>query len=146
MPDIPKSLEELPTSSPRWVGKSVPRVEDPVLLTGRAEFIDNVTLPGLLHCAMLRSPYAHARIQRIDVSEAEKLPGVVAIVTGEDAQRWTDPAATVPNGWGTHCLAADKVRFAGEPVAAVAAASRYVAEDAIELIRVEDDRLPPLIA
>src|SRR3972149_2352919 len=100
MPDIPKSLEELPVSSPRWVGNSVPRVEDPVLLTGRAEFIDNVTLPGMLHCAILRSPYAHARVKSVDVSEAMKLPGVVAFVTGEDAKKWTRPSPTSPPGRG----------------------------------------------
>ena len=75
----------------------------------------------MLHCAILRSPVAHARIATIDVSAAEKLPGVVAVVTGEDAQRWSSPAAAVPEGWGTHCLPTDKVRFVGEPVAAVAA-------------------------
>ncbi len=145
MADIPKSLDELPVSAPKFVGKSVPRVEDPQLLTGRAEFVDNVTLPGMLHCAILRSPHAHARVTRVDVSEAAKLPGVVAIVTGEDAQRWTRPAATSPPGWGTHCLAVEKVRFVGEPVAAVAATSRYVAEDALELIEVDYEPLPATV-
>ena len=140
--EIPKAFSDLPTSSPRWIGRSVNRVEDPLLLTGRAEFIDNVTLPGMLHCAILRSPYAHARIQGIDVSEAEKLPGVVVIVTGEDAERWTQPGMTMPENWGTRCLATDKVRFVGEPVAAVAATSRYLAEDALELIQVEYEPLP----
>src|SRR6185369_16262389 len=125
----PKSIEDLPNSAPRFVGKAVNRVEDPQLLTGRTEFIDNVTLSGMLHCAILRSPHAHARITAIDVSAAAALPGVVAIVTGEDARRWSQPVMTVPPGWGTHCLATDKVRFVGEPVAAVAAVSRYVAED-----------------
>ncbi|MFQ5668606.1 MAG: hypothetical protein ACE5I7_19545, partial [Candidatus Binatia bacterium] len=69
--EIPKSIAELPTGTPRFVGKAVNRVEDPQLLTGRAEFIDNVTLPGMLHCAILRSPHAHARVTSVDVSEAE---------------------------------------------------------------------------
>src|SRR3972149_556939 len=146
MPDIPKSLEELPTSSPRWVGKSVPRVEDPVLLAGRAEFIDNVTLPGMLHCAILRSPYAHARVKSVDVSAAMTVPGVVAFVTGDDAKQWTRPSPTSPPGWGSHCLAVDKVRFVGEPVAAVAATSRYVAEDALGLIRGDSEPLPTAVA
>jgi carbon-monoxide dehydrogenase large subunit len=120
----------------------VNRIEDPQLLTGRAEFIDNLDRPGMLHCAILRSPCAHARIVRIDTRAAEQLAGVVAVVTGEDARRWSNPAATVPPGWGTYCLATDKVRFVGEPVAAVAAVSRYVAEDALELIDVEYDSLP----
>jgi CO/xanthine dehydrogenase Mo-binding subunit len=138
---IPKRLEDLPTSSLRWVGREVKRIEDPELLTGRTQFIDNVVLPGMLHCAILRSPLAHARIASIDVSAAEGLPGVAVVISGEDALRWSFPAATSPEGWGSHCLATDKVRFAGEPVAAVAATSRYLAEDALELIVVDYEPL-----
>src|SRR3990172_3866410 len=105
---IPKRLQDLPISSPRFVGRSVRRLEDPSLVTGRTEFIDNVQLPGMLHCAILRSLSPHARIARVDASAAERLPGVVAVVTGEDALRWSFPTATVPEGWGTHCLATDK--------------------------------------
>ncbi len=142
--EIPKTLAGLPTSAPRFVGKPTPRVEDPVLVSGRAEFIDNVAVPGMLHCAILRSPLAHARIARIDTRRAEAMPGVFAVVTGEDALRTTAPLATIPDGWGVHCLAARKVRFVGEPVAAVAAASRYLAEDALEPIDVEYEPLPPV--
>ena len=142
--EIPKTLAGLPTSAPRFVGKPTPRVEDPVLVSGRAEFIDNVAVPGMLHCAILRSPLAHARIARIDTRRAEAMPGVFAVVTGEDALRTTAPLATIPDGWGVHCLAARKVRFVGEPVAAVAAASRYLAEDALEQIDVEYEPLPPV--
>jgi CO/xanthine dehydrogenase Mo-binding subunit len=138
---IPNSVDELPNSAPRYIGRGVVRVEDAGLVTGRTEFIDNVTRTGMLHCAILRSPIAHARIGKIDVSAAEALPGVVAVVTGEDAARWSHPAAAVPEGWGLHCLPTDKVRFVGEPVAAVAATSRYVAEDALELIEVEYEAL-----
>ena len=60
---IPNSLEELPVSEIRWIGKGVERLEDPSLVTGRTEFIDNVVLPGMLHCAILRSPLAHAKIE-----------------------------------------------------------------------------------
>ena len=143
--EIPKSLDALPNSAPRYVGRAVERLEDPQLLTGQTEFIDNVVLPRMLHCAMLRSPHAHARVTAVDVAEAEKLPGVLAVVTGADAARWSNPVMTVPPGWGTHCLATDKVRFVGEPVAAVAAISRYVAEDAIELIAVDYEPLPPVV-
>jgi len=139
--DIPKSFEGLPTSSPRHIGRGRRRVEDPALLTGRTQFVDDVELPRMLHCAILRSPFAHAKITGIDTRAAEALPGVVAIVTGEDALRWSHPAQSSPEGWGTHCLATDAVRYVGEPVAAVAAISRYVAEDAIELITVEYDPL-----
>jgi len=138
---IPKSLDELPISAPRYIGRGVKRIEDAGLITGRTEFIDNATRTGMLHCAILRSPIAHARIERIDVSAAEALPGVVAAVTGEDAARWSHPAAAVPEGWGRHCLPADKVCFVGEPLAAVAATSRYVAEDALELIEVDYEPL-----
>ncbi len=141
----PRSPEDLPASARRFVGKEVNRVEDPHLVTGQAPFIDNLSQPGMLHCAFLRSPYAHARIKSIDTSEAERLPGVVAVVTGEDAKRMTNPVPTVPEGWGSYCLATDKVRFVGEPVAAVAAESRYIAEDAVELIQVEYEPLPPVV-
>ena len=139
--EIPKRLEDLPTSSPRWVGQAVNRIEDPELLTGRTPFVDNLSLPGMLHCAILRSPFAHARIASIDVSAAEALPGVAAVISGEDALRWSFPATTSPEGWGCHCLATEKVRFVGEPVAAVAATSRYVAEDALEQIVVDYEPL-----
>ena len=76
---IPNSLEELPVSEIRWIGKGVERLEDPSLVTGRTEFIDNVVLPGMLHCAILRSPFARARIESIDTSAAEAIPGVEAI-------------------------------------------------------------------
>ena len=142
--EIPKRLEDLPTSAPRWVGQRVHRKEDAALLTGRTEFIDDVVLPGMLHCAILRSPFPHARVAKIDTREAEALPGVVAVVTGEDALRWSHPAVTAPDGWGTHCIAGHKVRYVGEPVAAVAATSRYVAEDALERIEVDYDPLDPV--
>src|SRR5512140_3265971 len=143
--EIPKSLSDLPNSAPRFIGKAVNRVEDPQLLTGRTAFIDNVTLSGMLHCAILRSPHAHARIKSIDVSAAAKLPGVFTIVSGEDATRWSQRMTTVPKNWGAFCLATDKVRFVGEPVAAVAASSRYVAEDALELIDVDYEVLPAVV-
>jgi len=123
----------------------VPRVEDAELLTGRTEFIDNVALPGMLHCAILRSPHPHARIAKVDTGEAQRLPGVVAVATGEDARRWTHAAATAPPGWGAYCLAVGKVRFVGEPVAAVAATTRALAEDAIERIEVAYELLPSVM-
>ena len=143
--EIPKTIAELPTTEARFIGKPVQRIEDPLLVSGRTEFIDNAALPGMLHCAILRSPFPHARIVRIDTSRAEALPGVRVVVTGEDARRWTAPLATIPDGWGVHCLAVGKVRFVGEPVAAVAATSRYVAEDALELIDVEYEALVPVV-
>ena len=138
---IPGKLEELPTENRRFVGRRVRRKEDPLLLTGRIEFLDDIKLPGMLHCAILRSPFARARIERIDTQAAEALPGVAAVVTGDDALRWSYPAASSPDGWGGHCLPASEVRFVGEPVAAVAATSRALAEDALEAIEIEYEPL-----
>lgn len=145
MDKLPHHPSELPTMQPRYVGKDVPRVEDATLLSGRAEFTDNVKLPGMLHAAILRSPYTHARIKRVDVSRAASLPGVIAILTGEDAKQWSEPVPGMPMGWAGHCVAADKARFAGDPIAAVAAVSRYIAEDALDQIAVDYEMLPPVV-
>jgi CO/xanthine dehydrogenase Mo-binding subunit len=141
---IPTAPDQLPGGEPRYIGKSVNRVEDPALVSGSAQFIDNLSLPGMLHCAILRSPHPHARIVRVDASKALALDGVEAVVSGEDFARWCNPNYTAPEGWGTYSMAVDKARYVGEPVAAVAASSRYVAEDALELIEVEYEVLPPL--
>lgn len=143
--EIPKLPEHLPTKAPRYVGKEVNRIEDPGLVTGTVEFIDNLSLPGMLHCAILRSPHPHARIVGIDASAALEMPGVHAVLTGEDVKRWCNPVFTAPEGWGAYCMGVDKVRFVGEPVAAVAADSRYLAEDALELIQVEYELLSPVV-
>lgn len=126
----------------RYIGQEVKRIEDPALVSGNVEFIDDVILPGMLHAAILRSPHAHARVVSIDCSAALQLPGVVAVLTGQDVQSWANPMATSPEGWASYCLAVDKVRFVGEPVVAVAATDRYIAEDACELIEVEYEMLP----
>lgn len=140
--ELPRLPEQLPTSSVRYVGKEVKRVEDPALVAGTAQFIDNLQLPGMLHCAILRSPHPHARIVKVDASAAEALEGVAAVLTPEDVKRWANAHVTSPAGWGTHCMAIDKVLYVGEPVAAVAASSRALAEDACELIDVEYEILP----
>jgi CO/xanthine dehydrogenase Mo-binding subunit len=140
----PRNLSELPLTQPRYLGKDTARIEDAALLTGRAEFGDNLAFPGMLFAAILRSPHAHARIKRIDTSKAQKLQGVVAVVTGEDAKAWSEPVPGFPIGWAGHCLAVDKATFVGDPVAAVAATSRYIAEDALELIEVEYEILKPV--
>jgi carbon-monoxide dehydrogenase large subunit len=129
----------------QWIGKDVPRLEDPKLLTGRATYTDDVKLAGMLHAAVLRSPHAHARIRHIDVSRARAVPGVFAVVTGEDARELTAPLpAFCAEPVVQYALALDKVRFAGEAVAAVAAVDRYTAEDACALIDVEYEPLPVL--
>jgi carbon-monoxide dehydrogenase large subunit len=125
-----------------WVGKSVKRKEDPRILAGRGVYVDDVKLPGMLHAAVLRSPHAHARITRIDTSAAEQVPGVVAVLTGREATRYVKPMpAFCAEPVVQHAIAVDKVRFVGEAVAAVAATSRYAAEDACQRIEVEYELL-----
>ncbi|XVU22590.1 aerobic carbon-monoxide dehydrogenase large subunit [Actinoplanes sp. CA-054009] len=121
------------------------RKEDPRLLRGRGRFTDDVQLPGMLHLAILRSPFAHARIVSIDTSAAEAAPGVRAVVTGaalaEQGLAWMP---TLSNDVQA-VLATDKVRFQGQEVAFVVADDRYQARDALELIEVEYDVLDPVI-
>ena len=129
-----------------WIGKDIKRREDPDLLTGRAEFTNDVKLPGMLYAAVLRSPYAHARIVSIDTSAAKKLPGVHAVLTGSDATEIMGPLpAFCAEPVVEHAIAVEKVRYAGEAVVAVAAESRYIAEDALELVQIEWEPLTPLI-
>ncbi len=130
----------------QWIGKRVRRIEDPRLLAGRGTFMDDLSLPNLHHAAIVRSPHAHARIVRVDVSEALKLPGVRGVLLPEDIGRMARPfgvGTTVPVKY--YPGAVDKVRFVGEPVAVVVAKSRYVAEDAADLIRVEYEPLPAVM-
>src|SRR5918912_1276501 len=128
-----------------WVGKSVARREDPRILAGRGTYVDDVRLPGMLHASVLRSPHAHARITRIDTSEARRVPGVVAVLTGPEALAHVSPMpAFCAEPVVQHAIATDRVRFAGEAVAAVAATSRYAAEDACQLVEVEYEPLPGL--
>src|SRR5919201_2758361 len=140
--------EDQPEVSERkWIGKSIRRVEDPRFLTGRGHYVDDITLPGMLHAATLRSPYAHAWIKSIDVEEARKLPGVVAVVTGAEAAELCNPMPDFgpqPDKHVWRCLAVDKVRYVGEGVVAVVAESRYLAEDACGLVNVEYEPLPPV--
>jgi carbon-monoxide dehydrogenase large subunit len=121
------------------------RKEDPRFVRGRGRYTDDVQLPGMLHLAILRSPFAHARIVGIDTSAAEASPGVKAVVTGETLKglglAWMP---TLSNDVQA-VLATDKVRFQGQEVAFVVADSRYSARDALELIDVEYDVLDPVI-
>ena len=133
------------------IGSSVPRNEDARLLTGRALFVDDVQLEGMLHVAFLRSPYAHATIKSIDVAAALTRQGVVAVYTAADlGEYWQPGPLLVPpppipglvfNQATQVPLAKDKVRHVGEPVAMVVAASRYLAEDALDDIVLDVDIL-----
>ena len=138
--------------TPRYMGERVLRLEDRSLLTGRALFVDDVSLPGMLHVAFLRSDEAHGRLVGIDASAARQRPGVVAVFTAEDlGDYWRPGPLLVPPppvpGLVFHTatqvpLARDKVRHAGEPLAMVVAESRYLAEDALEDIIVDIEPLP----
>ena len=135
-----------PFKSPRYVGKPVPRVEDRRFVTGNGVFVDDLRLPGMLYAAFVRSRVAHARIRSIETSKAEKLNGVVAVLTAKDVDRLVGPVATdggkeVPRA---KPLASGKVRYYGEPVAMVIAEDRYLAYDAAELVEVEYERLEPV--
>lgn len=133
-------------TSRKWIGKNLPRQEDPRFLAGRAKYIGDVTVPGMLHAAVLRSPHGHARIRLIDTSKAKALPGVLAVLTGEQAAAFVNPMpAFCAEPVEQYAIARSKVRFAGEAVAAVAATSRYIAEDACALIEVQYDLLPPVV-
>ncbi|MCI0547973.1 MAG: xanthine dehydrogenase family protein molybdopterin-binding subunit [Candidatus Rokubacteria bacterium] len=126
-----------------WIGKDIPRLEDPKLLSGRATYVDDVKLAGMLHAAVLRSPHPHARIARIDTSRARAVPGVYAVITGEDARALSNPVpAFCAEPVVEYALAVGKVRYVGEAVAAVAAVDRYTAEDAVALIEVQYEPLP----
>src|SRR5262245_25302658 len=136
-------------------GERIKRNEDPKLLTGRALFTDDVHLPGMLHAAFVRSPYAHARINSINTSAALEREGVVAVYTAADlGDYWRKgPLLVSPppisrltfNDRTQPILARDKVRFVGEPVAVVLAESRYIAEDALDDIIVDYDPLPAVV-
>ncbi|MBB5958289.1 carbon-monoxide dehydrogenase large subunit [Saccharothrix tamanrassetensis] len=133
----------------KLIGARMTRTEDVRLLTGRAQFVDDVRPPGVLEAAVLRSTAPHARIVRIDTAAAAAHPGVFAVVTGADVRAvvrapqpviWRpDPDARIPPAYP---LAVDRVLYEGQAVAAVAATDRATAEDALELIKVEYEPLP----
>jgi aerobic carbon-monoxide dehydrogenase large subunit len=131
--------------APKAVGRPLPRREDRRLLTGAAEFLDDLPMTDALHVAFVRSPVAHARIAALDSSAAVSAPGVAAVVSSADLDIGPlVPPVETPGAVSTpRPLLADRVvRFAGEPVAAVAATSSYAAEDAAELVELQLDPLP----
>ncbi len=132
------------------LGTSVPRKEDARLLTGRGRFVSDLSLPGMLHVAFVRSPLAHGRIRRIDAAAARRSPGVVAVVTGDDPEV-AGHALRARSSLRSYVetaqplLAGERVRFNGEAVAAVVAADRYLAEDAADLVELDCDPLPVVV-
>jgi carbon-monoxide dehydrogenase large subunit len=127
------------------VGHSVRRVEDERFVQGAGHYVDDIVLPGMLHLALLRSPVPHARIVSIDTAAAAAVDGVVAVLTGRDLEAYNLAWMPTLSGDTQAVLATDKVRFQGQEVAAVIAESPYAAYDALDLIDVEYDMLPPVL-
>ena len=131
------------------IGARIRRLEDPRLLRGKGSYVDDISLPGTLHAALVRSPYGHARIKRIDLAAVKATPGVVDAFALTDG--WEEPP-TIPALVGVpsllpcsqYPLARDKVRYVGEPVAVVVAIDRASAEDAAELAEVKYEPLPAI--
>jgi aerobic carbon-monoxide dehydrogenase large subunit len=141
-PRLDPSLVERPA----FVGARVPRVEDDRLLRGEGRFVADLALPGMAECVFVRSPLAHARIRSVGLEEARSAPGVLAAVSIDDLENvspfphfhtW---APAVPR----HLLAKDRVRYVGQPVVAIVAEDRYLAEDAAELVALDLEELPPI--
>ncbi|UGS38989.1 xanthine dehydrogenase family protein molybdopterin-binding subunit [Capillimicrobium parvum] len=139
-PEAPRDLQ--------WIGKSIKRVEDPKYLRGVGKYVDDLDFDGMLHAAVLRSPYPHARIVSIDMDAARALPGVHAVISGAEAAEMVDPmpdSGPNPDKHVFRVLAVDKVRYVGEGVAIVVADTRYIAEDARDLIDVEYEPMEPIV-
>jgi len=137
---------EEPAKAERPIGFGrLQRKEDPRFIRGKGRYLDDITLPGMLHGAILRSPVAHARIVSIDTTAAAAHPGVHAVITGKDLEPLNLAWAPTLSADVQAVLATDKVRFQGQEVAFVVADDRYAARDALELIDVEYDVLPPVV-
>jgi aerobic carbon-monoxide dehydrogenase large subunit len=135
------------TVTTRYVGTRAPRIEDNRLLTGRGTFVDDVTRPGMLHACFVRSPFARAKINGIDAAAALALPGVRAVFTASDLnpdvkESWHAVAGKDVPDTPRPPLAEGEVKFVGDPVALVVAESRYIAEDAVELVDIDYEPLP----
>ncbi|HEX4658977.1 MAG TPA: xanthine dehydrogenase family protein molybdopterin-binding subunit [Streptosporangiaceae bacterium] len=134
----------------RWVGQSVKRREDIRLVTGRGRYVDDVTMPGLLHAHFVRSPAARGTLSAVDVTAARELPGVAAVLTAEDVNPnarsfWVTMMGPDARGAPMRVLAHGDVRYVGEPIALVVAESRYLAEDAAELVGFDLDPRPAVV-
>jgi carbon-monoxide dehydrogenase large subunit len=133
------SIQEL---KPQFTGGRITRLEDARLLSGRARYLDDIDMPGMLEVAFVRSNRAAAKIVSIDTSQAQRLPGVKAVLTSEDCSIVLyNPAFKL----GQPVLAKDEVRYVGEPVVAIIADNRYIAEDAAELVKIEYEPLTPVL-
>jgi aerobic carbon-monoxide dehydrogenase large subunit len=142
----PKPTNEKKNGSAQWVGRKLKRKEDPRLVQGISHYTDDIKLPRMLHCAFVRSPYAHAHIRAINTEKARSVPGVAGVFTPEDTAgigmipcAIQMPDLKVPKH---PVLATGRVRYVGEPVAVVVAENPYAARDAAELVEVDYEPLP----
>ena len=124
--------------TPKMIGERVKRREDPRLIQGRATYVDDIKIAGMLHLAFRRSDIAHGIIKSIDVSAAQAMPGVELVITGAELKEFLPP---MPIGTpfpspDHYSVAVDRVRYQGEPVAVVVAADRYLARDAADAIEI----------
>src|SRR5919108_5818935 len=124
------------------VGRSVPRLESWLKVTGRAEYVHNLRLPGMLYGKIFRSTLAHGRIKRIDVSAAQALAGVYRVITSREVRELIPEPYYGPAFHDQPILALDKVHYVGEPVAVVLASDPHVADEATQLIVAEYEELP----
>lgn len=133
----------------KWVGQPIRRKEENRLVSGKGIFVDDEKMPGMLYIKFVRSSYAHAKITRLDVSQAEKAPGVVCTLTGAEVKSQVQPFIEIGPGSAQkiadYPLAVEKVVYQGEPLAAVVAETRMAAEDAAELVEVEYEPLTPVV-
>src|SRR5512143_558148 len=136
-----------PRTSPEvgGMGHSIKRKEDPRFLRGQGNYVDDMQLPGMLHMDIVRRPYAHAKIKKIDSSKALKVPGVLAVITGEtlaqDKLHWMPTLMSDTQ----MVLPVEKVMYQAQEVAAVVATDRYAAADGVEAVEVEYDPLPVVV-
>ena len=132
------------------IGKSERRKEDPVLISGRGTYSDDVKYPQQLYLSIVRSPYAHASIDKVDLSKAKHSEGIVLALDGQQIRDKVDPLPIMFSFYGTQlpkypCLAMDKVRFVGEPVALVVGSARSLVEDARDEIEIDFSPLVPVV-
>ena len=137
--------ESAPTQQP-YTGRPMQRIEDASLLTGHGQYGDDVGVkPGTLQAVVVRSPHAHASVNKIDTTRAAAAPGVRAVLTGADIRDWSKPFVVgVKAPMEMWALAVDRVRYVGEPVAVVVADTRYLAEDAADMVVVDYTQLDPV--
>src|SRR5713226_8939622 len=127
----------------RIIGPPRPKVDAYAKVTGRALYADDILLPRMVYGRLLRSPHPHACILSIDASRALALPGVLAVITGEDLPR---KYGILPSSQDEYALALEKVRYVGDPVAAIAALDPDILEEALKLVHVEYEVLPALMS